>query len=426
MNSFAFVIILLQLSLANAANFTQVFEWPDGMDYEWPSEASRTNALNERTFKPENIQPRYMAVYGTRIFLSLYRYGIPATLVSLPTSSASSASPKLTPVPSWDMHGEMDCNKIQAARGLEVDSIGRLWVLDNGSENCKSKLWTIDLVNNDHTEVIHRFPFPFYYHYSINDLVLDETPNETLAYISWRGVIVFSLERNQSWIVDTPGIKVDSIALSPKEEPRQLYLGKRYSNELYSISVSALRNGTRTANLQLIGRWTEKHNAYRMLMNNHGTIYTAFLWRHDVSSYNTSQPFQEQRFHDFGDLMAIWPFTFALDSSGTFWMTEKKGTAYKSKFRLLKAAVGAESYMSEPPKTDGRFTGKRQIDYSALIGSLALLLVFSCIVNLWFTLRMRNSKNSNEQRNAGAEEMELPTALNHVSTEMEDEEPLLR
>ncbi|XP_065336614.1 protein yellow-like [Cloeon dipterum] len=293
MNSFAFVIVLLHLSLTTAVNFTLVFEWPDGMDYEWPSEASRTNALNERTFKPENIQPRYMAVYGTRIFLSLYRYGIPANLVSLPTSSASSATPKLTPVPSWDMHGKRDdCNKIQAARGLEVDSFGRLWVLDNGFSKCNAKLWTIDLVNNDHTELIHHFPFQ----YDIHDLVLDETPNETLAYISWRGVIVFSLERNQSWMVDTPGIKVYSIALSPKEEPRQLYLSNLESNELYSISVAALRNGTRTANLQLIGRWTGR--PYRMLMDNHGTIYTAFWLIHYVFSYNTSQPFQEQRFHD--------------------------------------------------------------------------------------------------------------------------------
>ncbi|XP_065336581.1 uncharacterized protein LOC135937359 [Cloeon dipterum] len=183
MNPLLFVIVFVHLSLTTAVNFTQVFKWPDGMDYVWPSEAKRRQALKNRTFKPENIYPLFMAVYGTRIFLSLYKYSdIPASLVSLPTSSASSASPKLTPFPSWEMHGKGGCNKIEEAKGLQVDSVGRLWVLDSGSENCSTKLWTIDLSNN-HTVLGHRFSFRDYMH----DLVLDETPNGTLAFISNSG-----------------------------------------------------------------------------------------------------------------------------------------------------------------------------------------------------------------------------------------------
>ncbi|XP_065336594.1 protein yellow-like [Cloeon dipterum] len=122
--SFCALFFLGLSSLATAVNFTQVFEWPDDWDYEWPSEG-------DGTFKPQNIQPIYMAVYETRIFLSLDRYydGIPVTLVSLPTSSASSASPKLTLFPSWEMQEFGHCNKIEEAKGLEVDSIGRLWVV---------------------------------------------------------------------------------------------------------------------------------------------------------------------------------------------------------------------------------------------------------------------------------------------------------
>ncbi|CAB3377141.1 Hypothetical predicted protein [Cloeon dipterum] len=267
-----FVIVLLHLSLATAVNFTQVLEWPDGMAYEWPSEAKKTQALKDGTFKPEKIEPIFMAVYGTRIFLSLVKYSnIPVTLVSLPTSSKSLESPKLTPFPSWDMHGIGDCNKIEVATGLEVDSIGRLWVLDSGSENCNAKLWTIDLSNNDHTELVHQFSFYDWMH----DFVLDETPNGTLAFISNYGaehIVVFSLESNQSWIVETPGLKSYSIALSPKEEPRQLYVG---------------------------------------------------------------------------NLNTYVPFTFALDLSGTFWMTELNKSATKPRLRLLNAAVGAKPYNFE-------------------------------------------------------------------------------
>ncbi|XP_065337016.1 protein yellow-like [Cloeon dipterum] len=339
MTPFLVPIFLLCLisSLATAANFNLVYQWNE-LDYEWPSEASRTQAIENGTYKPQNIKVRFMAVFGTRIFLSLhFSNGIPVTLVSLSTSSASSASPKLTPFPSWDMHGYGDCDKIEEATGLEVDSSGMLWVLDEGSTNtnCTAKLW---IFNNNHTELIHRFSFRFY----VNDLVLDETRNGTRAYISrrrQRHIVVFSLDRNQSWMVETPGIEVLSIALSPKskEEPKQLYLSKWNSNELYSISVDALRKGTPTANPKLIGKWTAT-DSYRMLMDNHGTLHAAFWGKNYINSWNTSQPFEEQRFHEVTVRILYWPFTFGLDQSETLWMTVFDAESVQ-KLRLFKAAV---------------------------------------------------------------------------------------
>ncbi|CAB3384257.1 Hypothetical predicted protein [Cloeon dipterum] len=293
-------IFLLGLSsqMATAANFTLVYEWPDKWECECPSEANSTKVLSIESSNPGYIDPQFMAVYGSRIFIILEKHvGIPVSLVSLPTSSASPAPPKLTPFPSWDMHGnDGDCDKIESSRGLEVDSVGKLWVLDNGSSKCNySKIWSIDLANNDQTKLIHRFPF--YGH--LNDLVLDETPNGTFAYITrWfeQNIVVFSLERNQSWTVDTPGIMFFSIAISPmNQEPRQLYLGGWNSKGLYSISVAALRNGTLTANPKLIGNWTTS-KSYRMLMDKHGTLFSAFWYKNYVKSWNTSQPFLERRF----------------------------------------------------------------------------------------------------------------------------------
>ncbi|XP_065336383.1 protein yellow-like [Cloeon dipterum] len=342
MTPFFVAIFLLGLSsLATAANFTQVFEWIE-LDFEWPSEASRTQALEDGTYKPAKIYPRYMAVHGTRIFLSLYKNsGIPATLVSLPTSSASSAPPKLTPFPSLDLHlnESGNCEKIHTAEGLQVDSVGRLWVLDEGSFKCNTKLRIFDLYNSE-TEIIHRFSF----HGKMHDLVIDETANGTFAYIAWwsdTNIVAFSLEKNESWIVDTPGVEVLSIALSPKEEPRQLYLGEFYNDLLYSISVAALRNGTRTAEPELIGNWTG--TPYRMLVDNHGTLHAAILSEDYASSWNTSrEPFQEQRFYEVAGLDYTWPFTFALDQNGTLWMTVLDD-AKTPRFRILKA----KSYIFE-------------------------------------------------------------------------------
>ncbi|XP_065336068.1 protein yellow-like isoform X2 [Cloeon dipterum] len=339
-------------SLATAANFNQVYQWNE-LDFEWPSEESRAQALKNETFKLENIYPRYMAVYGTRIFLSTYHsYANPVSLVSLPMSSAFSASPKLTPVPSWDMHGkEGDCDKIERAKGIDVDSVGRLWLLDMGCLKCNIiKLWTIDLANNDQTKLVHQFPF----HSLMHDLVVDETANETFVYISRGGlfyeeqIVVFSLERNESWIVQTPGIKVFCIALSPlkNQEPRQLYLGEWSSSYLHSInSVAVLREGTGTANTEKIGTLTA--HPYRILVENNGNMLAAFFSVNYISSWNTSQSFAEKRFHEVDVLNSGKSFTFALDQNGTLWMTVFDAVR-EPKYRLLKAAVGEQSLQATP------------------------------------------------------------------------------
>ncbi|CAB3384262.1 Hypothetical predicted protein [Cloeon dipterum] len=303
MSPFLCVIFLLCLStLATATKFDQVYEW-DELDYEWPAEANRTKSLIDGTFKPEEMSPLYMAVFGSRLFLSLGSYnGIPVSLVTVPTSSTSTKNPKLTPFPSWDLHDygkEGDCNKIEVAAGLQVDSIGRLWVLDSGSSECKAKLWIIDLINNDHTKLIHQFVFRNWMH----DLVLDETADGTFAYISRWGeshIVVFNLKRKRSWMVYTPPkIQVISIAISPNlEEPRKLYLGKWISEEVYSISAATLRSGlTRRVKPKLIGKW-KTTDPYRMLIDNQGTMYSAFVFSNNTQSWNTSQPFQAQLFHE--------------------------------------------------------------------------------------------------------------------------------
>ncbi|XP_065333247.1 protein yellow-like [Cloeon dipterum] len=340
MAPFLVAIFLLGLSsLTTGANFNQVFQW-DELDYEWPSEAKRTQALENGSFKPENMLPLYIALHGTRLFISLHKEnGVPATLVSLPTGSASSAPPKLTPFPSWDMHlnGTGNCSKIRFVEGLQVDSVGRLWALNLESPDCNTTLMIFNL-NTDEIELIHRFPSSE----PINDFVIDETASGTFAYISRSGgqrIVVFSLERNESWTVDTPGIEESSAALSLKEE--QLYLGNMDSKELFSIPVAALRNGTRTSNPKLIGKWTGK--PYKMLIDNHGTMYATFDRENYISSWITAQPFQEQRFHEVTGLNFSWPYTLALDQNGTLWVTVFDQNR-KPKYRLLKAAVGGKSF----------------------------------------------------------------------------------
>ncbi|XP_065334695.1 protein yellow-like [Cloeon dipterum] len=288
-------IFLLGLCLANAFNFTTVYEW-DKFDF-------ISNGQIKPIFDPNYVYLRYMAVYGERLFLSLDKNpGIPATLVWLPTSGTSTSPPKLAPFPSWHLHKKDNCDSIQFAKGMEIDPEGRLWVLDQGSDDCPSKIWIFNLLNNK-IERVHQFPNTVvsnsYSKRYLRDIVLDKTPDDYLAYIAEyysEHIIVYNRETDKSWSVKTPGRKWFSLALSPNSEARQLYLIRYISNELYSVSVSELKNEGGSAAVKLIGKWTE-YNPYRMLIDGANVLYVAFWYENYLSKWNISEPFREQRFH---------------------------------------------------------------------------------------------------------------------------------
>ncbi|XP_065335673.1 protein yellow-like [Cloeon dipterum] len=359
MSSFFAAIFLLGLSLANAVNFTTVYQW-DKLDFIWPSGADSSIEEIKRNFNPNDVEFQYMAVFGERLFLSLeLKDGIPATLVWLPTSGKSTSPPKLAPFPSWNLHKQDNCDSIQNAKGLETDPDGRLWVVDDGSSECPGKIWIFNLVNNDITERVHQFPDAVvsnsYTGRELTDIVLDKTTDDHLAYITdyySEHIIVYSRKMDKSWSVITPGMmRWYSLALSPDREARQLYLGRIDSTELYSVSVSELKNEGGRAAVKLIGEWTE--NPYRMLLDSSANVlYAAFWYQSYLSKWNTSEPFLEQRFHEGGELDAEWPFTFALDTNGILWMTQRNnetGVDNKPRNKLLKAAVGARKYLLGTP-----------------------------------------------------------------------------
>ncbi|XP_065334585.1 protein yellow-like [Cloeon dipterum] len=351
MSPFFAAIFLLGLCLANAVNFTTVYEW-DKFDFVWPSGAETDTSIEQikQNFNPANVHLQYMAVFGERLFLSLIpQPGIPATLVWLPTSGTSTAPPKLAPFPSWELHKKDSCETIQAAKGMEVDTDGRLWVLDQGSKSCQAKLWIFDLAKNDKTERVHQFPDSVVSHAIgsrwLLDMVLDKTADDYLAYIVdsiSEHLIVYSRKMDKSWSVKMPRGNWFSLALSPSKG--QLYLARDGSEELYSVSVSELKNeAVGSTAVKLIGKWNEE--PYRMLIDSSNVLYAAFNNQNYLSKWNTSEPFSEQRFHEVGRLDAGWPFTFSLDTNGNFWMTERNKSGGGNKYKLLKAAVGVKSYL---------------------------------------------------------------------------------
>ncbi|CAB3369921.1 Hypothetical predicted protein [Cloeon dipterum] len=337
MSPFFAAIFLLGLCLANAINFKTIYEW-DRFDFILPNGQIKQNS---------DAYLQYMAVFGERLILSLRKdSGVPAQLVWLPTSGTSTALPKLAPFPSSDFYKRVNCDSIQWAKGMETDTDGRLWVLDQGSDHCPSKIWIFDLVNHDTTERVHQFPDTVASHSYNNrwliDIVLDKTPDDQHAFIidsKSEHIIVYSRKTDKSWSVKTPGKKWVHSALSPNREAGQLYLGRALSDTLYSVSVSELKNEGGSAAVKLIGKWTRQPN--RMLIDTSNVLYAAFYGQSYTSKWNISEPFREQRFYEVGQLDAIQPFTLALDTTNTLWMTERNQSMSGTKHKLLKAAAGA-------------------------------------------------------------------------------------
>lgn len=62
-------------------NLRVAFQWKQ-VDYDFPSETERLQAISSREFIPENNLPLGVEVYGDRVFVTVPRWksGIPASL----------------------------------------------------------------------------------------------------------------------------------------------------------------------------------------------------------------------------------------------------------------------------------------------------------------------------------------------------------
>ncbi|XP_065336600.1 protein yellow-like [Cloeon dipterum] len=225
-----------------------------------------------------------MAIFGERLFLSFTIdsvFEFPVSLVWLPTSGTSTGSPTLAPFPSWDLHKEDNCDTIQMARGLQTDTDGRLWVIDNGNVFCPSKIWIFNLLNNDTIEHVHQFPDTVISGSRLlGEVVLEKTPDDYRAYITdsrSMNIVVYSRKSDKSW------------------GTRQLYLGRSGFEGLHSVSLSELQNEGGTATLTTIGKWSGR--PHRIIIDTANILYAAFYDKNFLSTWNILEPFSKKQFH---------------------------------------------------------------------------------------------------------------------------------
>lgn len=148
--------------------FEVMFQW-NIMEFAFPSQQQRAQALASRQFIPENVAPLGIAVSNDRIFVTTPRWndGIPASLstIQLP---AYVQSPALEPYPNWAAHTSTtnpDCTRLLSVYRMAIDECGRLFVIDSGVVNaltnlqqlCPPKIVAFDLLTDEQV-LLYQFP----------------------------------------------------------------------------------------------------------------------------------------------------------------------------------------------------------------------------------------------------------------------------
>lgn len=217
------MIVALTLGLAWAqAELEEVYGWKQ-MEFAWPDEKTKQDALQSGAYIPENNLPLGIQKWKNKLFVTVPRWkaGVAASLNVLDTDKPNKTA-ALVPYPDWTANTlppagaeKVPDNTVVSVFRTRVDVCDRLWVMDTGLADIlgeprqitKPALVIFDL-NTD--KLIRRYEF------KATDLkedsffanvVVDVTPDrcdKAYAYVpdlGGYGVVVYSLAENDSWRV---------------------------------------------------------------------------------------------------------------------------------------------------------------------------------------------------------------------------------
>lgn len=428
MKTLAFLLIFITVTRCHDP-FQVIFQW-NTIDVMWPTEEEQQFAINHGEYIPANNFIAGIKFWKGKMYLTVPRWkeGVPVTLgVTSATPVNQVTAPKLEAFPSWEMQKVGDCSAFQMVQSMEIDPIGRMWVLDSGimsplsvevKTNCPPRLVILDLEKNG--EVLRTYEFPSHVapHGTahLNDIVLDHEDGG-MAYITDSGredpgIIVYSLRNNTSWKVrhDSMKIKpeavkfmiskshinmpvpVDGIALSPaSSEDRQVYYSPLSSFHLYSMSTSVLKNNIENVDsyVKELGRKNSQTDG--MAMSAKGILYFGLLADDAVAMWDTkmSTSFTTgQRVISRDHERMQWPDTFAFDEGGNFYcVTNSLQNVLNNKvnisipnYRVVRTKIGVKSYQyledgTAPEQPEIPTSAANKINLAMATG-LTILLAF--------------------------------------------------
>ncbi|XP_045478063.1 major royal jelly protein 2-like isoform X2 [Harmonia axyridis] len=257
-----------------------IFEWTQ-VEYKYPNQEERQKDIDCENFIPgvPVIIDVDVAFNGDekrrQYFVTTPRFqaGIPATLGKV-TNEKIGSNNVIEPYPNWSWHRDpTKClrDRLISVFRVEIDTCGRLWVLDNGSYQddliCSPQIIAFDLKTN---QVVYRYEIPANLLQSNSLLVtpvVDVTdgclnPFVYAADCQANSLIVYDQVRNSSWRIQDKTMYPDpnwgtytilgesfdlmdgilGMAMNGGQEPKKLFYHAMSSNTEHAVKISELRN----------------------------------------------------------------------------------------------------------------------------------------------------------------------------------------
>lgn len=392
----------------SAQRFKVLYEW-NYVNFTWPNEDALRSAMSLGQYIPENSIISGLKYYDGWFYLTLPRMkqGVAATLVRIPaTAYENDTEPLLEPYPSWSMNLEGDCTALQNVQNVEIDTNGKMWILDGGrtatmtklaSTKCKPRLLIYDIKNNI-TITNYYFPESVTNNRSyLYDIVIDDVDGG-YAYITDNsgtdpGIIVYSLKQGRSWKIrdnatmrasqDATEFRVSGTALSAPinlagialgarttssdkqtfvSQDRSVYFCPLSSTRLYSIQSSDLKienNPNIAAKIKDLGKKSSQTDG--MVMDENGVLYYGLLADNSIATWNSRTPFTSGQKIIARDPTHIqWPDCISFDDAGHMLVVTNRLQKFiygqmnlsEPNFRILEANVGVNSYLYGVPKEE--------------------------------------------------------------------------
>ncbi|XP_072396946.1 protein yellow isoform X2 [Diabrotica undecimpunctata] len=339
------------------------FQW-NILDYEFPTEAIRRNALLTGRFKPENNLPVGIEIWQDKLFVSVPRWkeGIPATLNYVPLNSPVK-NPRLIPYPDFPSNELGNCEKgLSTVYRIKADECDRLWVLDTGTfgignttqNPCPYAINIFDLKTNRRIRRYEFRPEDINSNTFIANIAVElgATCDDAHAYFSDElgyGLIVYSLKENKSWRFSHSYFLPDplrgdftinnlnfqwgeegvfGLSLTPVQPDgyRLLYFSPLASHREFVVSTKTLQNSSKVEDswkefYPLNERGPDSHTTSRV-MDEDGIQFFNLIDQNAVGCWNSETPYISRNHGvvDKDDKGLIFPADVKVDRNRNLWV----------------------------------------------------------------------------------------------------------
>ncbi|XP_075156805.1 L-dopachrome tautomerase yellow [Haematobia irritans] len=341
------------------------FNWKQ-LDFAFPNENLKQQALASGDYIPQNALPVGVEHWQNRLFVTIPRWrdGIPATLTYINMDHSVTGSPALIPYPDWRSNTAGDCaNSITTAYRIKVDECGRLWVLDTGTlgigntttNPCPYAVNVFDLATNTRIRRYELRAEDTNANTFIANIAVDigKSCDDAFAYFSDElgyGLISYSWEQNKSWRFsghsyffpdplrgdyNIAGLNfqwgeegIFGMALSPIRSDgfRTMYFSPLASHRQFAVSTRILRDETRVEDsyhdfIALDERGPNSHTTARV-MSDDGVELFDLIDQNAVGCWHSSMPYSPQ-YHgivDRDDVGLVFPADVKIDENKNVWV----------------------------------------------------------------------------------------------------------